>query len=70
MIRVEDRCDPSARAALSRATLRALTVPRGSEWLGHAQVVWLDGGPDAGSDFRADAAVAVSRGDRSQRPRP
>jgi len=34
-------------------------VPRGSEWLGHAQAIWLRGGPGAGSDFRADGAAAL-----------
>jgi gamma-glutamyltranspeptidase/glutathione hydrolase len=62
MIRIEEGCDASARDALSRATLRPLTVPRGSEWLGHAQAIWLDGGHDAGSDFRADGSAAALRG--------
>jgi gamma-glutamyltranspeptidase/glutathione hydrolase len=59
-IRVEDGCDEPARDALSRATLRAQAVPRGSEWLGHAQAIWLRDGHAAGSDFRADGAAAVS----------
>jgi gamma-glutamyltranspeptidase len=58
-IRIEDGCAEPARDALSRATLHALTVPRGSEWLGHAQAIWLRGGRGAGSDFRADGAAAV-----------
>ena len=58
MIRIEDGCAAPARDALSRATLHALSLPRGSEWLGHAQVIWLPGG-GAGSDFRADGAAAV-----------
>jgi gamma-glutamyltranspeptidase/glutathione hydrolase len=58
-IRVEDGCAESSRDALARATLHALTVPRGSEWLGHAQAIWLRGGCGAGSDFRADGAAAV-----------
>jgi gamma-glutamyltranspeptidase/glutathione hydrolase len=61
MIRIEEGCDASTRDALSRATLKALTVPRGSEWLGHAQAIWLNGAYDAGSDFRADGAAAASR---------
>jgi gamma-glutamyltranspeptidase len=59
-IRIEEGCAPAARDALSRATLHALTVPRGSEWLGHAQAIWLQDGYGAGSDFRADGAAAVS----------
>jgi gamma-glutamyltranspeptidase len=59
MIRIEDGCAGSARRALSRATLRALDLPRGSEWLGHAQAIWLRGGHGAGSDFRADGAAAA-----------
>jgi gamma-glutamyltranspeptidase/glutathione hydrolase len=59
MIRIEDGCADSARRALSRATLHALSLPRGSEWLGHAQAIWLLGGCGAGSDFRADGAAAV-----------
>jgi len=43
-IRIEDGCAEAARDALSRATLHALSVPRGSEWLGHAQAIWLKGG--------------------------
>jgi gamma-glutamyltranspeptidase len=58
-IRVEDGCAESARDALSRATLHVLTVPRGSDWLGHAQAIWLRGGCCAGSDFRADGTAAV-----------
>jgi gamma-glutamyltranspeptidase len=58
-IRIEDGCPRAARDALSRATLHALTVPRGSEWLGHAQAIWLRGGCRAGSDFRADGGAAV-----------
>jgi gamma-glutamyltranspeptidase len=58
-IRIEDGCAESARDALSRASLHALTVPRGSEWLGHAQAIWLRCGCGAGSDFRADGAAAV-----------
>ncbi len=59
MIRIEEGCADPARDALSRATLHALSLPRGSEWLGHAQAIWLAGGPGAGSDFRADGAAAV-----------
>jgi len=62
MIRIEDGCAGSARHALSRASLRALALPRGSEWLGHAQAIWLRGDRGAGSDFRADGAAAVGRG--------
>jgi gamma-glutamyltranspeptidase len=58
-IRIEDGCAESARDALSRASLHALTVPRGSEWLGHAQAIWMRCGCGAGSDFRADGAAAV-----------
>jgi gamma-glutamyltranspeptidase len=59
MIRIEDGCAEPARRALSRATLHALRLPRGSEWLGHAQAIWLPGGCGAGSDFRADGAAAL-----------
>ena len=58
-IRIEDGCTDAARDGLSRAPLHALTVPRGSEWLGHAQAIWLRGGCRAGSDFRADGAAVV-----------
>jgi hypothetical protein len=58
-IRIEEGCAESARDALLRATLQAVTLPRGSEWLGHAQAIWLRGGCGAGSDFRADGAAAV-----------
>jgi gamma-glutamyltranspeptidase/glutathione hydrolase len=61
-IRVEDGCAPAARDALSRATLHAMTVARGSEWLGHAQAIWLRDGFGVGSDFRADGAAALSAG--------
>jgi gamma-glutamyltranspeptidase/glutathione hydrolase len=61
-IRIEDGCSEATRDALSRATLHALGVPRGSEWLGHAQAIWLKGGCGAGSDFRADGAAAARNG--------
>jgi gamma-glutamyltranspeptidase len=60
MIRIEDGCADATRDALARATLNPLPVPRGSEWLGHAQAIWLRPPGGAGSDFRADGAAAWS----------
>jgi len=60
MIRIEDGCADTARDALARATLNPLPVPRGSEWLGHAQAIWLRPSGGAGSDFRADGVAAWS----------
>jgi gamma-glutamyltranspeptidase/glutathione hydrolase len=39
----------------------ALEVPRGDEVFGHAQAIWLDPEPRAGSDFRADPVSAPRR---------
>jgi gamma-glutamyltranspeptidase/glutathione hydrolase len=61
VIRVEDGCAGPARAALERARLRPEPVPRGSDWLGHAQAIWLGDGLRAGSDLRADGAAATGR---------
>jgi hypothetical protein len=53
-IRIEDGVAPAARAALERAGMRLVDVPARSDWLGHAQAIWLDPEPVAGSDVRAD----------------
>ncbi len=58
-IRIEDGCSAAARAALARARLRVFDLPRDSEWLGHAQALWLDPQLSAGSDRRADGTAAV-----------
>jgi gamma-glutamyltranspeptidase len=53
-IRIEDgRAEPT-RQALGAAGLRLIGVPRGSDWLGHAQAIWLAAGTSVGTDFRAD----------------
>jgi gamma-glutamyltranspeptidase/glutathione hydrolase len=57
-IRVEDGCDPAARGALAGAGLRLVDVPRDSDWLGHAQAIWLEPAMAAGSDRRADGVRA------------
>jgi gamma-glutamyltranspeptidase len=44
------RVEAGARAVLPDA----VTVARGDELFGHAQAIWLDPEPRAGSDFRAD----------------
>jgi gamma-glutamyltranspeptidase/glutathione hydrolase len=53
-IRIEDGCAEATRQALGAAGLRLIDVPRRSDWLGHAQAIWLDGGGSVGTDFRAD----------------
>jgi gamma-glutamyltranspeptidase len=60
-VRFEADGAPAARAALTRARLHVVEEPSGSEWLGHAQAVWIgeDGATTAGSDRRADGAAAV-----------
>jgi gamma-glutamyltranspeptidase/glutathione hydrolase len=65
---VEEGCAPEARAALVRAALRVVDVPRGSDVLGHAQAIWVAPELRAGSDRRADGAAwpatgAALRGD-------
>jgi oxamate amidohydrolase len=62
-IRLEDGVDAGARAALSRARLRIVDEPRDSEWLGHAQAIWLDPVLRAGSDRRADGTAVVGTTD-------
>jgi gamma-glutamyltranspeptidase/glutathione hydrolase len=58
-IRVEAGGPPAVRAALERAGLRIVDLPRDSEWLGHAQAIWLDPVLRAGSDRRADGTAVV-----------
>jgi gamma-glutamyltranspeptidase len=58
-VRVEEDCGPAVPAALLAAGMRPVTVPRHSEWMGHAQVIWLGGAPAAGSDPRADGTAVV-----------
>jgi gamma-glutamyltranspeptidase len=55
---IESGCDEAARAALMRAVPHHSMAERGDDDLGHAQAIWLDPEPDAGSDFRADGAAA------------
>jgi gamma-glutamyltranspeptidase len=56
-LRIEDGCPDDAREALAAAGLRIVDLPRWSEWCGHAQAIWRDGGTlRAGSDGRADGA--------------
>jgi gamma-glutamyltranspeptidase len=57
-IRIEDGCGAAARDALARAGLRVVPVPRDSDWLGHAQAIWLEPELAAGSDRRADGLRA------------
>jgi gamma-glutamyltranspeptidase/glutathione hydrolase len=57
-IRIEDGCDAAARAALAGAGMRLVDVPRDSDWLGHAQAIWLEPRLAAGSDRRADGLRA------------
>jgi gamma-glutamyltranspeptidase len=58
-LRIEDGCAGAARAALGRARLRLVDVPRGSEALGHAQAIWCSPALAAGSDSRADGSAAT-----------
>jgi gamma-glutamyltranspeptidase/glutathione hydrolase len=60
-LRIEAGVSTSTRAALDRAGLRIVDVPRDSEWLGHAQAIWCEPGVAAGSDRRADGAAWVAR---------
>jgi gamma-glutamyltranspeptidase/glutathione hydrolase len=57
MLRVEAGVSATTRAALGRAGLRIVEVPRDSEWLGHAMAIWCAPGVGAGSDRRADGAA-------------
>jgi gamma-glutamyltranspeptidase/glutathione hydrolase len=56
---MEDGCREAARTALARAGLPIVELPRWSGRLGHAQAIWLDPDPRAGSDRRADGAPAA-----------
>jgi gamma-glutamyltranspeptidase len=58
-IHVESGCDEVTRAALARAAPDHTALERGSDILGHAQAIWLEPALSAGSDFRADGAVAI-----------
>jgi gamma-glutamyltranspeptidase/glutathione hydrolase len=59
-LRIEAGVSATTRAALDRAGLRIIDVPRDSEWLGHAQAIWCEPGIAAGSDRRADGAAWVA----------
>jgi gamma-glutamyltranspeptidase/glutathione hydrolase len=59
--RIEDGVAPEARAALRRARFRMCDEPRDSEWLGHAQAIWLDPVLRTGSDRRADGRGDAKR---------
>jgi gamma-glutamyltranspeptidase len=53
-IRVEADLAAAARAALGHAR----EEPTGSDWMGHAQAIWLEDGIRAGTDRRADGLRA------------
>jgi gamma-glutamyltranspeptidase len=57
-IRAEADLDATARAALAGANGRVREEPSGSDWMGHAQAIWLEDGIRAGSDRRADGLRA------------
>jgi hypothetical protein len=59
--RIEDGVAPEAREALRRARFRMCDEPRDSEWLGHAQAIWLDPVLRTGSDRRADGRGDAKR---------
>lgn len=61
MVRIEEGCAADARTSLTADGLRIVDVARWSDWMGHAQVVWLDPAPRAGSDRRADGAPGERR---------
>jgi gamma-glutamyltranspeptidase/glutathione hydrolase len=58
-IRIEQGCGAAAREALAGAGLPLVDVPLGSDWLGHAQAIWLEPRLAAGSDRRADGLRAA-----------
>jgi gamma-glutamyltranspeptidase/glutathione hydrolase len=56
-VRIEQGVDAEAQRALRAPGLTVLSVARGSDDVGHAQAIWTEPEPAAGSDFRADGAA-------------
>jgi gamma-glutamyltranspeptidase/glutathione hydrolase len=57
--RTEASVEPSVREAVERAAGPFAELPDGSDRVGHAQAIWIDGPVAAGSDRRADGAAWV-----------
>ncbi|MCW3047721.1 MAG: Gamma-glutamyltransferase [Solirubrobacterales bacterium] len=53
-VRIEEGVESDAQRALRVPGLTPLSVPRGSDDVGHAQAIWTEREPAAGSDARAD----------------
>jgi gamma-glutamyltranspeptidase/glutathione hydrolase len=56
-VRAEVDCAPEALRALRAAGFDAVEVPARSGYLGHAQVIWIDGEELGASDPRADGSA-------------
>ena len=56
-VRIEQGVEERARRALTGGAVAPLSVPRGSDDVGHAQAIWTEPVVRAGSDVRADGAA-------------